>query len=234
VKPLFSYIAVAEQVGFVRFRGRDKTLTEPCGLSFRELHRLNDDDLMDHLRLCHDEALTVLFDRYHRLVWSIALKILRDAGEAEDLVQDVFLNLHQTAVRFDPARGSTKAWVIQMAYRRSYNRRQYLATRAFYSVEEVEHLVEKSMLQFGLQTPESRHLAVEMLDQVHGPQRRAVQLVCLQGLTMEEVAVKMGESVGNVRHHYYRGLANLRAVIQGRSRKPVVATAQQEALNAKP
>jgi RNA polymerase sigma-70 factor (ECF subfamily) len=231
---IFSYIAVAEQAGFVRFRRRNNTLTEPCGLSFRELHRLSDDDLMDHLRLSHDEALTVLFDRYHRLVLSIALKILRDSGEAEDLVQDVFLNLHQTAVRFDPARGNTKAWVIQMAYRRSYNRRQYLATRAFYSAEEVQQLVEKAMLPFGLQTPESRHLAAQMLDQVHGPQRRALQLVCLQGLTMEEVAAKMGESVGNVRHHYYRGLAHLRAVVRERSRKAVVSTAQQEALNAKP
>jgi RNA polymerase sigma-70 factor (ECF subfamily) len=217
----------------MRFRSRNNALREPCGLSFRELHRLNDDDLMEHLRLSHDEALTVLFDRYHRLVLSIALKILRDSGEAEDLVQDVFLNLHQTAVRFDPARGSTKAWVIQMAYRRSYNRRQYLATRAFYSVEEVEQLVEKVMLPFALQTPESRHLAAQMLDQVHGPQRRALELVCLQGLTMEELAAKMGESVGNVRHHYYRGLARLRAVIRERARKPVISTAQQEALNAK-
>jgi len=83
----------------------------------------------------------------------LLLKILRDTGEAEDLLQDVFLNLHQTAVRFDRARGSTKAWVIQMAYRRSYNRRQYLATRAFYSAEEVEQLVDKATLPFALQTP---------------------------------------------------------------------------------
>jgi len=200
----------------------------------RELHRLNDDDLMAHLRLFHDEALTVLFDRYHRLVLSIAVKILRDAGEAEDLVQDVFFNLHQTAVRFDPARGSAKAWVIQMAYRRSYNRRQYLATRAFYSAEEIGQLAEKAMLPFALQTPESRHLAAQMLDHVHGPQRKALQLVCLQGLTMEEVAAKMGESVGNVRHYYYRGLIRLRAVIQEKARKAVVSTAQQEALDAKP
>jgi RNA polymerase sigma-70 factor (ECF subfamily) len=73
-----------------------------------------------------------------------------------------------------------------------------------------------------------------MLDQVQGPQRTALQLVCLQGLTMEEVATKMGESVGNVRHHYYRGLAHLRVVIRERSPKAVVVTAQQEALNAKP
>ena len=189
---------------------------------------------MDHLRLSHDDALTVLFDRYHRLVLSIALKILRDTGEAEDLVQDVFLNLHQTAVRFDRGRGSTKAWVIQMAYRRSYNRRQYLATRAFYSAEEVEQLVERATFPFALQTPESRHLAAQMLGQVDGPQRRTLQLVCLQGLTMEEVAAKMGESIGNVRHHYYRGLAHLRAVIRGRTRMAVVATPQKEALNAKP
>jgi RNA polymerase sigma-70 factor (ECF subfamily) len=121
-----------------------------------------------------------------------------------------------------------------MAYRRSYNRRQYLATRAFYSAEEIGQLAEKAMLPFALQTPESRHLAAQMLDHVHGPQRKALQLVCLQGLTMEEVAAKMGESVGNVRHYYYRGLIRLRAVIQEKARKAVVSTAQQEALDAKP
>lgn len=189
---------------------------------------------MEHLRLSHDEALTILFDRYHRIVLRIALKILRDKGEAEDLTQEVFLNLHQTAVRFDRARGSTKGWIVQMAYRRSYNRRQYLATRAFYTTDELEQVVENMILPSGLQTPESRRLASQMLDQVQGSQRTALQLVCLQGLTMQEVAAKMGESVGNVRHYYYRGLARLRVVIAERARKTIVATAREEALDAEP
>ena len=216
------------------FSNPDNPLTEPCGLSYRELQRLTDDDLMEHLRLSHDEALTILFDRYHRIVLRIALKILRDKGEAEDLTQEVFLNLHQTAVRFDRARGSTKGWIVQMAYRRSYNRRQYLATRAFYTTDELEQVVENMILPSGLQTPESRRLASQMLDQVQGSQRTALQLVCLQGLTMQEVAAKMGESVGNVRHYYYRGLARLRVVIAERARKTIVATAREEALDAEP
>jgi RNA polymerase sigma-70 factor (ECF subfamily) len=218
----------------VPFANRDNALTEPCGLSHRELQRLGDDDLMEHLRLSHDDALTVLFDRYHRLVLAIALKILRDRGEAEDLVQDVFLNLHQTVARFEPARGTTRGWIVQMAYRRSYNRRQYLTTRAFYTTEEVEQAIENAMVHFVFPTPESRHLATQMLDHVQGPQRIALQLVCLQGLTMVEVAAKMGESVGNARHHYYRGLARLRAVVREKADKTAMSTARQEALDAKP
>lgn len=216
------------------FSNPDNPLTEPCGLSYRELQHLADDDLMEHLRLAHDEALTVLFDRYHRFVLRIGLKILRDKGEAEDLTQEVFLNLHQTAVRFDRTRGTTKGWIVQMAYRRSYNRRQYLATRAFYTTDELDQLIESPMVPSALQTPESRRLASQMLDQVQGPQRTALQLVCLQGLTMQEVAIKMGESVGNVRHYYYRGLARLRLVIAERARRAVIATARQEALDAEP
>ena len=216
------------------FANRDNMLTEPCGLSYRELQHLSDDDLMEHLRLSHDDALTVLFDRYHRLVLAIALKILRDRGEAEDLVQDVFLNLHQTVARFESARGTTKGWIVQMAYRRSYNRRQYLATRAFYSTQEVEQLIQNAITRFDYPSPESRHLAAQMLNHVQGPQRIALQLVCVQGLTMVEVAAKMGESVGNARHHYYRGLARLRAVIREKAEKTAMSSARQEALDAKP
>jgi RNA polymerase sigma-70 factor (ECF subfamily) len=198
------------------------------------LQRRDDDELMEHLRLGHEDALTVLFDRYHRLVLSIALKVLRDEGEAEDLVQDVFLNLHQTAERFDRTRGTPKAWIIQMSYRRSYNRRQYLATRAFYETDGIEELQEQMSFRSALHGPESRRLAAQMLSHVEGVQRRALQLICLHGLTMDETAAKMGETVGNVRHHYYRGLARLRAVISARSHGSGVARARQEALNAKP
>src|SRR5258708_2947574 len=81
---------------------------EPCGLAYRVLQRLTDEELMRHLRGGHHDALTVLFDRYHRLVLKVALSIVRDSGEAQDVVQEVFLQVYRTVVRFDPARGSSK------------------------------------------------------------------------------------------------------------------------------
>ena len=64
-------------------------VSEPCGLGFDQLSQLPDQTVMAHLKAGHDDALAVLFDRYHRLVLSIGYKILRDLGEAEDVMQAV-------------------------------------------------------------------------------------------------------------------------------------------------
>ena len=69
---------------------------------------VSDEDVMEQLSQGHPEALPTLFDRFYRLVLKIALRILRDPGEAEDLMQDVFFEIYNKAAQFDPARGSTK------------------------------------------------------------------------------------------------------------------------------
>ena len=76
--------------------------------SFAELKDKDDGELMAHLQAGCNDALTVLYDRYHRLVLSIALKIVRDAGEAEDVMQSVFLEIFRSVAQFDPAKGTTK------------------------------------------------------------------------------------------------------------------------------
>src|SRR5690348_5289608 len=130
---------------------------EPCGLSYRELERLSDEELMQHLRANHDDALTVLFDRYHRLVLKVALKVVRDPGEAQDVTQEVFLQLYRTVARFDPDKGSSKMWIMRAAYRRSLSRLQYLARRGFYVRDLPEPSEEVAASAFALHIPESRH-----------------------------------------------------------------------------
>ena len=116
---------------------RDDNSNLTRGVGFAELAHLTDEALMAHLRDGHHDALARPFpDRYHRLVLHIALRILRDAGEAEDLMQSVFLEIFSSAVQFDQARGSTKAWILQYAYHRSFNRRQYLNLRGIYERPE--------------------------------------------------------------------------------------------------
>jgi RNA polymerase sigma-70 factor (ECF subfamily) len=107
---------------------------EPCDLDFRELGKLADEQVMAHLKAGHGDALAVLFDRYQRLIFKVALKILRDPGEAEDVMQSVFLEIMRVAPQFDPQRGSTKVWLLQYAYHRSMNRRQLLIVRHFYDI----------------------------------------------------------------------------------------------------
>ena len=73
-----------------------------------DLYALADDELMRLVALGRQNALTVIFDRYHRLVFSVASRIVRDAGEAEDVVQTVFLDLFRAAATFDPRKGILK------------------------------------------------------------------------------------------------------------------------------
>src|SRR5438477_3090525 len=90
---------------------------------------LSDSELIEHLKSGSRQALGSLFLRYRRLVLTVSLRILRDASEAEDIVQDVFLEICKKAAAFDSARGSVKMWILQYAYSRSLDRRRYLALR---------------------------------------------------------------------------------------------------------
>lgn len=183
-----------------------------------ELARLTDDELMASLKAgCHD-ALTVLFTRYNRLVFSIALRIVRDRGEAEDVMQNVFLEIFRSVTQFDPSRGTTKVWLLQYAYHRAISRREYLNARRFYHQEEAACLEgrssEGSFAPGKLTAAEIGHLLDQGLLTLSEPQRRVIVMAAYQGLSISEIADKMHESVVNVRNHYYRGLRKLRSFVE--------------------
>jgi RNA polymerase sigma-70 factor (ECF subfamily) len=184
------------------------------------MKHMNDEQLMARLQTGNGDALAVLFDRYHRLVLSIALKIVRDPGEAEDVMQNVFLEIFRSAAQFDPAKGTTKTWLLQYAYHRSINRRQQLTLRHFYQHENTQS-IETRMPQTGssligrFSDHELKHLLQQGLATLSRRQRQVLVLASFEGLSMSEIAHKTGESVSNVRHYYYRGLKKLRSFISG-------------------
>jgi RNA polymerase sigma-70 factor, ECF subfamily len=186
-----------------------------------DLKALSDGELMASLRAGCNDALAVLFDRYHRLVLSIALKIVRDPGEAEDVMQSVFLEIYRSVAQFDPAKGTTKVWILQYAYHRAINRKQHLSARNFYkqaNLDEVEsRLPETASALGGFTQHELKHLLQQGLATLNGAQKKVVELASYDGLSMREIATKMGDSHSNVRHHYYRGLQKLRSFV---ARKP--------------
>jgi RNA polymerase sigma-70 factor (ECF subfamily) len=180
---------------------------------------------MAHIQGGHDDALAVLFDRYHRLVASVAFKILRDMGEAEDVTQVVFLNIFEASGQFDPSRGTTRVWLMQYAYHRAMNRRAYLQRRKFYDQDDgsacdLKPASNPRQVSGGtlLALQEIQSLVREGLDSLSGQQRQTLQMAYFEGLSLKEIAEKTGESFGNVRHHYYRGLVRMRDfVLQGSS-----------------
>jgi len=185
--------------------------------TFAKLKVLSDAELMVHLQARCNDALAVLFDRYHRLVLSIALRIVRDPGEAEDVTQSVFMEIFRSVAQFDPAKGTTKVWILQYAYHRAINRRQYLNARKFYdqtNMDEVETRVPgPAPTLSGFAPDELKHLLRQGLATLSSAQKQVVELVSYDGLSMQEIADKTGDTLVNVRHHYYRGLQTLRSFI---------------------
>jgi RNA polymerase sigma-70 factor (ECF subfamily) len=191
-----------------------------------QLQRLSDEQLMAYLQEGQSDALAVLFDRYQKLVLSIALKIVRDPGEAEDVTQTVFLDVYRAVAQFDPHKGNTKVWLMQYAYHRAINRRQHLQGREFYKnnelqEEELETRPEEAHATFGLSSPETKALVRQSMNALSDTQKSVIEMACYEGLSMREISERTGESFATVRHHYYRGLQKLRSLISGDTeRKP--------------
>jgi RNA polymerase sigma-70 factor (ECF subfamily) len=184
-----------------------------------QLESLSDSELVTILKDGAQQALGVLFVRYRRLVLSISLRILRDEGEAEDIVQDVFLEISKKAKTFKSGRGTVKMWILQYAYSRSFDRRRYLALRGLnrhYSNGNGTHLPEQSVSPQALNglTLEERGSSIrKALNDLLPRQKQVIELAYFQGFEMKEIAEQLGETLGNVRHHYYRGLKKLQQIL---------------------
>jgi len=182
----------------------------------------DDEKLVRDFRSGCAQALGTIFARYYRLVFATAWRVLRDAGEAEDLAQSVFLEISCKASHFDPAKGPLNKWILTLAYHRSLNRKSYLMTRQFYKAhldligENGEELCSPSLM---LPAQEAARLVNECLGLVDARQRQILELVFFKELTFQEIAEQTQQTFGNVRNQYYRGLKRLRAHLIGSPRE---------------
>jgi RNA polymerase sigma-70 factor, ECF subfamily len=185
-----------------------------------DLSKESDNELMARLRDGQQEALSPLFDRYHRLVLSIAAKIVRNQTEAEDLMQEVFFEVYRFKGRFDPDRGTAKSWIIQFAYYKSLKRRRYLALRVAFEDSQIRAFdaAEASYVATSrnaeLHNEEMLAAIQRGLGELTPKQLEVVQLACFEGLLFKEIADRTQETIGNVRHHYYRGIRKLRDFVK--------------------
>lgn len=183
--------------------------------------RESDEELLARIGGGETKALDCLFQRYARIVKSIAARILRDSAEAEDLLQDVFLFLRRKCPVFDKSKSSASSWIVQMAYQRAFDRRRRLMARGFYSQTEVggstDHLEGTWATEYDY-SPEivfGRNGLERLVRNLTGDQRETLRLFFFEGYTITEIGEKLGQSVGNVRNHYYRGLDKLRKLMFG-------------------
>jgi RNA polymerase sigma-70 factor (ECF subfamily) len=184
-----------------------------------DLSRLSDSELMVRLKEGEHEALSQLFDRYHKLTLSIATKIIRDSGEAEDVMQEVFLAIFRVVERFDPTRGTFKNWIVQFTYHKSLNRRKYLLLRPSFDDPQIREF-EPPEISYSPQgrnghtEDEALTIVREGMTTLTPNQREVVELACFEGYLFREIADRTNQSLGNVRHHYYRAINKLRDFVK--------------------
>jgi RNA polymerase sigma-70 factor (ECF subfamily) len=168
-------------------------------------------------RICEGDkqALGTLFRRHARTVRGVALRVLRDKSEADDLLQDVFLLIHRDCRKFDPSKGRARFWILQMTYYRAIMRRRALTSRHFYTYVHLDDTVEwlpdsAARCQFSMEAVLGKSTARKMFEALSKDQRETLRLHFIDGYTIDEVAAKLGQSRGNIRHHCFRGLDKLR------------------------
>ena len=202
---------------------RDSIRMTPAGSSQPPGDRQTEDgELIRRMAAGDKLACSELYDRFSRPLYSVALRILSDQSEAEDIVQDVFLSLWEKAGSFDLARGSAFGWAITLTRNRAIDR---LRTRRRRSTLLSESFVDD--LPGGTATidPDSaddlifKEKSVEVraaLATLPAEQVRALELAFFSGLTQQEIAARLSEPLGTVKARIRRGLLKLRDTLTRR------------------
>jgi RNA polymerase sigma-70 factor, ECF subfamily len=178
-----------------------------------------DEILINLIETGNKDALALLFRRYARVVRRVAFRVLKDASEADDLLQDVFILIQRLSGTFDSSKTSAQFWILQMTYRRAISRRRYLNSRHFYTQVELD--------EGAIPAPDSgsahfegsvgQRLAELDLQKMFGAlsedQQKTLRLHFIEGYTLDEIATTLGQTKRNIRNHSFRGLERLRKLI---------------------
>ena len=171
-----------------------------------------DSTLISAIRSADQSAMAALYDRYSSIVYSVALRVLGDTGAAEDVLQDVFMQLWRNPGLFNSSRGSLGAWLAVIARNRAID-----TLRKRRPENEIEEVVISVETDFAGEVDRAR--AAEKVRSVLGsmpePQRAALEMAYFEGLTHTEIAAKTGEPLGTVKTRIRAGLTTLRKGFQG-------------------
>jgi RNA polymerase sigma-70 factor (ECF subfamily) len=182
--------------------------TSPKPSLDRTLVAERDLDLLRRIVLREEAAIRELYDRYSLLVYSVANHVLADDGLAEDVLQEIFLQLWRAPETFDATRGSLSTWLTVMARHRAIDR--YRRRRPEIDVSEL--IIPISGTQFGdVHRIESALQLRRLLEQMPMVLREAVELAYFEGLTHSQIGAQLGAPLGTIKSRIRLGLEWLRA-----------------------
>jgi RNA polymerase sigma-70 factor (ECF subfamily) len=159
-----------------------------------------------------EQALAALYDRFGRVAYGVAFRILRDGALAEDAVQDAFLAAWRTAAGFDPELGKASTWLLTLVHRRAVDvvrreerrRADVLDDEPAASVEATDETAE---------VREQRRAVQAALAQLPPDQRQALELAYYGGLSQSELAERLGVPIGTIKSRMFAALARLRDLL---------------------
>ena len=193
---------------------KSRLLTPVSGHEDRStIEQFSDEALMAMVRDGGQDAIGTLFRRHARAIHTIGRRVLRDAAEAEDLVQDVFLYVFRKRDLYDSSKGAARSWLIQIAYTQAFLRRRKLKSLGLYEAVPEEtcnsHPAELAY-DHSAEALFGRNCWKAILDDLTGDQEQVLRLHFFEGYTFAEIAQKLGQTYSNIRNHHYRGLEKLR------------------------
>ena len=166
---------------------------------------------------CH-ESFEALYHRRSRLLYSLLLRMLVTESEAQEIMQDTFVQIWRRAPEYDPCRSSPLAWMIMiargLALDRLRARLRRKATQQAYEREVASLSIEEMTGAHHAEHDETATACVAALHKLPEPQARALQLAFLRGWTHEEIARAEGEPLGTVKARIRRGLLALRHALK--------------------
>lgn len=189
--------------------GRDARSTKPMA---RDLAHLSDEALVSLVARSDDAALAELYDRFGRVAYGLALRIVRDPSLAEDAVQEAFLSVWRSAQRFVAERAKASTWLLTLVHRRAVDLVRREEPRRGEPLEVAPQATgdatdDEAWLRL-------RRLQVqEALQRLPDQQREALELAYYGGFTQSELADRLGLPLGTIKSRMFTGLSHLRELL---------------------
>lgn len=181
-----------------------------------------DSHLVSRMAAGEDGALGDLYDRYGRTLYALALAIVREPADAEEVVADAFGQAWRSAGSFDAARGSVGAWLATIARSRALDAVRARGRRAR-AHERAAQLSEEGVAApiaaagpdpaRGAERSEARRLVAQALAALPAPQRAAIELAYFEGLSQSEIAERLSEPLGTIKTRIRAGMEKLRGLL---------------------
>ena len=176
---------------------------------------MSDVELLHAIARGDEQALASLYDRYRVILFSLVLRILHSRDDAEDVLQELFLQVWKRASDFDEARGRPFTWLVTLARSRAIDRLRSLASRERAVTESARIIGPDEWVDAVDDAIRSEESAVvrRALAELPEEQRRALLLAYFEGLTQTEIAARLGAPLGTIKTRMRSGMIKLRELL---------------------